>query len=558
MATTKDLKQQENRKKALTLYKELASAYSTDKTKFIELLKSESPDFYLMNLPEKNIIKLPKIALKYLATKLDEFIDENHFRLPFEYDVIEDKKYAILKICLVSPEHSYNAMRELITLHKIKMQDVESFFSKEAISRLPERILDVLNNPLDNWKIADSPVYVLENIVEGQEYEALEYFSKHDPKLFKSLLKFRTLNSPYSRKKVVEHYENVDKSQIPEPIKEFLVEAKAYLDYHKQIAIENGAKLRQKFKDKRGQFVDKNGNFLKLFTLKNDLIKSKEDYYRIAEIFKESGLSVIAFCRKYGIMEVEGFREMIDRVAEQKPEFAEYYNEFTDQKSKEFITKSNKIISGILNKTMSVGEAITTPLESKYLVKFIELCDYFFENKYTTGKLLSEIINYYHKRLNSFDDNSLEPADLKKRLTTDEVLFLSNRKGIGIIRSGGSYDIADVLHYIISERKAEITSEAFTNFYNKTTGIAEKLSPYFSLFDRYKYTKIAFFEYWRKTMRFSRLIDLKDKTGCEPITVHPIKINIIKKVKRFLIIITSCFFNIPIYKDIERMTKKIE
>ena len=476
----------ENHKKAVALCKELAVLSKTDKQKFLEVMKSESPAFYLLNLSETQLLKFPNVILRYIATGIGELADK-YPKTFEEHDVFTLKKQAVLKICMSAPEISYSAMQELILNQNLTLAHIQKSFSEDSIKKLPATILDALQHPENMWKIAKNTSDVFELMPENV-YAPLEYFAENNPQMFKSLLNAKVVDSPYSRKKLIEQYDSAEPSTIPASIQEYIEQSKTYLESQRQKALEVGKKTRQLHKEFRGKFVDKDGNFLTLFTLKSDLIKSKEDYYKIAEIFKESGLSVNAFCRKFGIKDVEGFREMLSRVAEQDPAFAEFYNEFTDKKTREFMLTSKKIITGVVGKTMGVEEAITTPLEAKNFEKLLEMAEYFFQDQgKTAGKFLNEVIAYYHARLNSYDELSIEPSEIQKRLSAPEVLFLMNKQAIASIRNGKSCNLYALLYNQVMNLRGSISPESFTMFHNKKDGLYSKLGQYSSLFDRYSY-----------------------------------------------------------------------
>lgn len=123
--------------------------------------------------------------------------------------------------------------------------------------------------------------------------------------------------------------------------------------------------IRQGVADRDGfhrDWTNNFGEFLTFFTLKGNFpIKSKKDYLIIYKRYLESNLSMVAFCKKYGITPVSGFAKFLERLELESKDFFDDIKDVKQNASDRFlnatIENSRKIVSG----EMSFDEFINNP-----------------------------------------------------------------------------------------------------------------------------------------------------------------------------------------------------
>ena len=346
---------------------------------------------------------------------------------------------------------------------------------------------------LDKWKEFENAEVIHLVMPEGREWEVLEYFAEHNYKVFINLINIHVPNSPFSRKKVVEHYKdaNLEELKVEHPnLVEYILHSQEYM----RGLSENGRKsseiLKQIYAERRKNFLTYNGEFIELFKLADNIsITSKEDYFQIAEIFMQTGLSASAFCEKYQIDNVEGFREAMERVALNNEEFATYYKNLTTQNKNAYITLCKNTIFKVAVGRMSVAEMIEHSADSRYFDKLVALADSLFDDKRVIDRFISAVLIYYHDRLNSYDE-SLEPENLSKMLSSKELLFVIGKENYQNIKSGKTLQPSQVLRNTLNPYLSNIKSvPVYKLFDNSRNSIRTKLNPYGTIFKSYLYLK---------------------------------------------------------------------
>ena len=66
----------------------------------------------------------------------------------------------------------------------------------------------------DSWKEYTNAEIIHYLMPKGREWEVLEYFAENNYKVFINLINIHMPNSPFSRKKVVEHYKDADLKEL--------------------------------------------------------------------------------------------------------------------------------------------------------------------------------------------------------------------------------------------------------------------------------------------------------------------------------------------------------
>lgn len=457
-----------------------------------QLIESKPAYYYIKNFTENQILSLSDDFIGYLA----ETIDQDLAFLPYKFqfsdapgkDKFESKKFAILKICMHSPEKCKDTLNKFIVSQLITLQDFRGRYTAEQVNALPSNTKSLLKNPENVWKIFKNPELVYYNIPKGKHWEVFEYFAVKDPTIMRGLVNLKMNHSPFSRDAVIARYQNIDPKKLPPALKEF-IESLIKL---KEAQIENGKRSleqrKQETKERIQEWLDKKGQLIQFFKLKDNIpITSKEEYFNIALFFKDSGLSVTSFCHKYQIDEIEGFRKMLLKVAEENAEFKQYYETTSATQQKEFVLTCKNNILDIVNEQSTIQSVIENSNSHRNLAKLVEMSDYLFNDPTITSKMVENIIEYYHSRLNSYASESFDLDNALKMLTFKEILFFIEPATLQKLNDGENVDLTREFTKSIAPIKEHISPESRQLLYSQQNGFKSKIKPYSTIFSREDY-----------------------------------------------------------------------
>lgn len=448
---------------------------------------SKPADFYMKNFSEEQILTSKPILHKHIGESLDNFFKslslsvykEDAGRAKYFFE----KKNAVLKCAMSVEQKPLTTIKRLIISKLFSAKDFINASSVEEVKKLPADIRSVLVNPTNVWKLHTTAQLIRYNIPKGKEWQVLEYFSAKDPKIFRSLA-----HSEFSRKSIENHYANIPPEQIPQGIKDYIAQSeKLYADQVERGKIQ--AELqRQQLEEQRKSWTDKNGLLIQFFELDDKLpISSKEDYFHIAQFFKQSGLSATAFCSKYKIDNIDGFRTMLAKIAEEDDEFGKFYNEFSGKQQKDFFKTCINSITGVVNGNLSVQDMIQTSSSSRNLSKLVSIASSTLNDQNLAINFTKEVISYYHARVNSYDETSTDPEEIAKMLTFKEIMFLLEEKSLEKLLNGKTLEYAQEIGKSIMPVRDEMNKLMHDKIYSSKSSLKMKLKPYSNSFSRYEY-----------------------------------------------------------------------
>lgn len=342
----------------------------------------------------------------------------------------------------------------------------------------------------EKWKEFTHPEIIHYCMPTGREWEVLEYYAENNYKIFIRLINVKVKNSPFSRKKVVEHYKDADLETLPENLKNYIIRSREIFADCVKRGIETGRIISAKAEERRKSFFNANGELIQFFELADNIpFSSQDEYFYVAELFMNSGLSLNAFCSKYKIADVDGFREAMNRVARNNPEFQSYFENILKNAKNAYIALCRKTISEVANGTMSVNEMIENHTESRNFCKMVELADSLFFDKSIIDKFVTAVLKYYQARAFSYND-SIEPENLKNLLSPKEVAFILDNETLKNIKAGITINPTHCFRQSIMPYKDKIKSIAIHRvFDNSQTGLGTKLKSYSCIFKRKSYLK---------------------------------------------------------------------
>lgn len=459
---------------------------------YAAIVKSQPGMFYLKNFSAEQILTAPDSLAKHIGSTIDEDL---HY-VPMSVndtvmkigDILKEKKHAVLKCCMASPETAMTTIKRLLASRLISLKDFAQSYSKEQILALPPDVKSVLKDPSNVWKLHVNPELIYYNIPKGKEWQVFEYYAKKDPSKIKGLANLRLASSPFTRSKIIEHYKGADQSTLPPALQEYITHSQELLNEQVERGKQQAEAYRQVINERHASWLDNHGNLIQYFELKDGIpIASKEDYYQIAEFFKNAGISASSFCHKYQIENIEGFRTMLKRVASEDPEFGAFYEEFAEQQKRDFIATCRNNITGVANGTLSVKEVIENHSDSRNLSKLITLGDSLFEDKTPINQFVAKVVEYYHSRLNSYDESSNELEDIEKMLSFKEMVFFVSPKSLDKIKDGSPVDLVQEFGKSIYPVKDFMSPQSRNLMYGKTSSFKTKIKPYSSFFRRHLY-----------------------------------------------------------------------
>lgn len=410
-----------------------------------------------------------------------------------EMDLIQNiilNKKVIIDFCFKHPEAAYDVLYWPIMYKTLSPKDFKGY-SKEQIATLPRLCREVIVHPENLYKIKvqhkidDRIIYF---IPENKPFEALEWIAKHAPDKLKSIMTKTSSISPFGRRNVVAYYSEVeDKSKIPAAILEYIEGDKKL----HQLQVENGKRQSESQKqarlEKKLSWTDENGELIKLFELSDKMpITSVEDYLFIANYFMQSDLSVSEFCRRFQIENVQGFKEMCEKVSLINPEFETFYNENLEKKSKAYVAIIKHQIEDVADGKLKVVEMLTDHSQMKSLETVMSIGLSTVDKPHIL-KFAEQVINYYYDRIHSYDAISTDESELLKRLTEQEVRFLMSAKVVKRRKNGSLVNLGDEFTRPFVIISNQIPLEARDKIFNRQTGLYKRLDGYSTDFDYNSY-----------------------------------------------------------------------
>ncbi len=448
--------------------------------------ESQDARFYIENFSADEIGAALLPLKKHIGSGLNKYMngivhEYNKEASVFAPNVVTSAKQ-LLECALLDVENSDCMIKSLIVSGLANADDFLKLESAENLKKiLPIEIKQALASRKNWYRIAVVADDIKRYMLNGQEWEVFEYFAENNPKVFGTLANYRCGIPPWTWSSVLEHYKDADRNALPPILAEHLgvIEKKVVESAARNKKIVEIKK--QKSAEMRRNWVDKDGNLLQLFKMGDGLpIEKKEDYFFVAKFFQESGLSIAAFCDKYKIEPVDGFRDALKRVAEFDPEFGEFLTEFLDKQQREFIAATRQDVLGVAGGTMAVDEMIAGASSVRDFEKHLAIANTY-HGADVAYKFAKKVLEHYQTRLMSYSIHSSDPSDADKMLKFKEIAFLIGYDGVQKYFKGVDFSMAAAARKSISPLGGKLESlEAITlheiiddiqkelNFYSKT------------------------------------------------------------------------------------------
>lgn len=400
-----------------------------------------------------------------------------YFGEQFRVDILKNKQ-KIIEFSINNPEQSYNVLYWLIYYSAISPKDLE-VYNKEQVGKIPETILHTIQHPDEVYKMyVKHKVYsvIFYCMPKGEKkWEALEWIAENEPSKLEIFFSRKDL-SPYKIGELLSHYKDKDIDKLPKALQSYIQNI-----YKQQNELEQ---KKEELKAKRDElWLDRNGNLQQFFRINNGAIpiESIDDYVKIINQFVKSGLSASKFCKEYQIDNLEGFRRLCKKYSETNAEFAEYYENNSEQQSKKAFGAINTTINSIAKKKLSLEKFINYGNEDDDFECVLNLKNMIIAGKDNQNLLdfVNKTIEYYYNRLNSYSSLNYNIENLTKALSLSELRFLipeltSNKNKLNNIQLDVEFKIL-----VTQIEEANLLNQHTKELiYEKNNGILTKLRQY--------------------------------------------------------------------------------
>ena len=462
---------------------------------YAQLIPEKPARFYFKRYSEEELFQKSDILLDYINSNLDEDLQNMPSAIPdssvYE-ELVGSRRLTILKLCMRNPEKAINTIQKLVASRYITLKDFKGIATIEQVNALPREIKLVLKHPELRWTIHTSAKHICYSMPKGQEWKVFEYFAVKDPEMARSVINF-CINSSLikmSRNLIVEHYKDVDPEKIPPFIQEYIDESIKLYESQVENGKQNADWRKIENETRKLHWLNGKNELIQYFKLDDGIpIGSKTEYFKIAYFFRDSGLSAQGFCNQYQIKEVEGFREMLRRVADEDPEFGKFYEEFSAKKQKDHLSSCSENILSIVENPQSIPEIIEKSSSSTNLSNLVKISQYICDDPQIAESLIENVIRYYHTRLNSYDMTSLELEEVNKMLTFKEILFILEPEILDKIKNSSNVDMVREFMKSFGPYKDKLTPELRKLLNASNNSIRERLKYYSYEFNRQTYMK---------------------------------------------------------------------
>lgn len=338
-----------------------------------------------------------------------------------------------------------------------------------------------------SWKEATSPWVALDLIPESEKWEAFEYYLEHNPKLARTFVHHIT---GYGVTKVYKRYKDADLTKLsPQALETLNKILKAYVERK-----EFDERLKEKekqavvFEGDEFVFYDEFGRLKQYFEVGDGLIvQSMQDYVMIAQQFLELDLPLEAFCKKYKISSVYGFKQMLEVVSCLDGELKQQIDVKLELNKKQFMSTSMRMFYDILNENGDVAGVINSNKSDKRNMAFyLNLGDNIisYSEKY---KFVKKMVNYYGLKL-SLNNGRATEENINNMLTEKEVAFLFDEDMYSKLKTGAKIDVLNIFKDYIAKYRSVLESDVDNNYTRENMrNINLGLSKYANRFLRKRY-----------------------------------------------------------------------
>jgi len=314
---------------------------------------------------------------------------------------------------------------------------------REAIERRRIQIARV-----KDWRNETNAQLIMYKATPENKWEIFEYFANNDEKIFKAIVygyatkAENPVKRMYSRNEILERYSNVDLDTLPECLKNYILSLKQSIIRDEELKKQRQEERAQAKEEKLLSWEDEAGSTIALFKVGSITPKSKDDYEKVLKKYLDENLGITAFCSKYKISDVKGFKTMLEKFSAENSTYAEQIESKSNQQQAKYVDKVRDIIEGVCVE----GEPIESIIKYSKTFSFEKLQDLarrLFPDKNYCEILTIKVIEYYHNRLNSYT-NSIEPENISNMLTIDEIRFIVGDEEYTSMMTGKKCEIEKV------------------------------------------------------------------------------------------------------------------
>jgi len=279
-----------------------------------------------------------------------------------------------------------------------------------------------------DWRTDTNAQIIMYKATQENKWEIFEYFANNNETIFKSIINGYATKSDnpvrrmYSRSEILERYSNVDLDTLPKCLKNYILSLKQSIIKDEELKKQRKEERAQAKEERLLSWEDENGSTISLFKVGSITPKSKADYEKVLKKYLDENLGITAFCKKYDIKDVKGFKTMLEKFSAENSTYAEQIESKSNQQQAKYVDKVRDIIENVCVE----GESIESIIKYSKTFSFERLQEFarkLFPDKNYCEILTIKVIEYYHNRLNSYT-NSIEPENIANMLTRDEIRFI--------------------------------------------------------------------------------------------------------------------------------------
>lgn len=341
-------------------------------------------------------------------------------------------------------------VQTMLELDIVPASRIKALYPASAIKKLNPLVADYLKE--DAWKYFSDPWFVSRRITDENKWEVLEYLVENKPETAQYLVKEMDF---FRGSRIYKHYKDSDISSFSVPMQKLInASAAEYnrMQGHNQKRAEVVKQKRLELRPREiSRWLENETNALKSYCslYGGRKIASVEEYKYIANKFIASGLTPRAFCAKYHIYDVYGFKAMLNLNAGEDEAFSKKLKSKTTQNQEDSSKQIKCLIEAVVVGKMNVATFIDKLDELGMSLK--DAVSYINENcqNYKVGAIfVIRVIDYFYNRLNEYS-GSIEKEDINKLLSQAEFNFITTESDQIVMEQQGKANLGEKFYFAI-------------------------------------------------------------------------------------------------------------
>lgn len=448
-----------------------------------------------------NLLKILSINAGGVSDDYESFLIKLKYFERYNHEIYEQLlqtskgQIYILNTLAQDAEKNKNQIFNILIRHSNLLDGFDLMGYRELFS--DEEFEIIQEERKKNWKCDTEPQLIMYKATPENKWEILEYFANKNEVIFNRIVSEyvtrtrKTIKKIYSRSEILEHYSSIELDLLPLCLKNYILTLEKDIVNEKKLKRQK-QKERIEVKEKKLlSWDDEYASTIFLFKLGSITPKSKYEYEKVLKKYLVESLSITAFCIKYQISNVKGFKKMLEKFSAENPQYAEQIKSKSNIQRVQYVEKVKDIIKSICVR----GESVGSIMRYSKIFSLEELqvaASSLFADKDYCESLTIKVIEYYYSRLVSHR-YSIESSNLENMLTNDEIRFIVGDEEYNAIIFGKKSEIKRIflkrISFLSSTRYALIRQKENSQILNLIKAIAK----YDSKFNKNEYLKMTTF-----------------------------------------------------------------